>query len=41
VVANIAAIAMRSGLSVEKLREMPLGQPSASDALMSTLRKLV
>ena len=40
VVANIAAIAIRSGLSVEKLREMPLAQPSASEALMSTLRKL-
>jgi dihydrolipoamide dehydrogenase len=40
VVANIAAIAMRSGLSVERLREMPLVQPSASEVLMSTLRKL-
>jgi len=40
VIANIAAIAMRSGLTVEKLREMPLVQPSASEALMSTLRKL-
>jgi dihydrolipoamide dehydrogenase len=40
VIANIAAIAMRSGLSVEKLREIPLAQPSASEALMSTLRKL-
>jgi dihydrolipoamide dehydrogenase len=40
VIANIAAIAMRSGLSVEELREMPLAQPSASEALMSTLRKL-
>ena len=40
VIANIATIAMRSGLSVEKLREMPLVQPSASEALMSTLRKL-
>ncbi|HET9376218.1 MAG TPA: NAD(P)/FAD-dependent oxidoreductase [Chthoniobacterales bacterium] len=40
VVANIAAIAIRSGLSVEKLREMPLAQPSASEALLSTLRKL-
>jgi dihydrolipoamide dehydrogenase len=40
VLANIVAIAMRSGLSVEKLREMPLAQPSASEALMSTLRKL-
>jgi dihydrolipoamide dehydrogenase len=40
VVTNIAAIAMRSGLSVEKLREMPLVQPSASEVLMSILRKL-
>jgi dihydrolipoamide dehydrogenase len=40
VIANIAAIAIRSGLSVEKLRDMPLAQPSASEALMSTLRKL-
>ncbi len=40
VVANIAAIAMRSGLSVEEFREIPLAQPSASEALMSTLRKL-
>jgi dihydrolipoamide dehydrogenase len=40
VVVNIAAIAMRSGLSVEKLREIPLAQPSDSEALMSTLRKL-
>jgi dihydrolipoamide dehydrogenase len=40
VIANIATIAMRSGLSVEKLRDIPLVQPSASEALMSTLRKL-
>jgi dihydrolipoamide dehydrogenase len=40
VIANTAAIAMRSGFTVEKLREMPLVQPSASEALMSTLRKL-
>jgi dihydrolipoamide dehydrogenase len=40
VIANIAAIAMRSGLSVEKLRDMPLVQPSASEALMTILRKL-
>jgi pyruvate/2-oxoglutarate dehydrogenase complex dihydrolipoamide dehydrogenase (E3) component len=40
VIVNIAAIAMRSGLSVEKLREMPLTQPSAAEALMATLRKL-
>jgi dihydrolipoamide dehydrogenase len=40
VIANVAAIAIRSGLSVETLCEMPLVQPSASEALMSTLRKL-
>jgi dihydrolipoamide dehydrogenase len=40
VIANIAAIAMRSGLSIDKLREIPPAQPSASEALMSTLRKL-
>jgi dihydrolipoamide dehydrogenase len=39
-IVNIAAIAMRSGLSVEKLRDIPLAQPSASEALMSILRKL-
>jgi dihydrolipoamide dehydrogenase len=39
-IVNIAAIAMRSGLSVEKLHDIPLAQPSASEALMSILRKL-
>jgi dihydrolipoamide dehydrogenase len=41
VIANIAAIAMYSGLDIEKLREISLVQPSAADALMSALRKLV
>ncbi len=40
VIVNIATIAIRSGLTVEKLREMPLVQPSASEALMGVLRKL-
>ena len=40
VIANIAAIAMSSGMGVEKLREISLVQPSASEALMSVLRKL-
>jgi len=40
VIANCAAIAMRSGLGVDKLREFPLAQPSAVDALLSALRKL-
>jgi hypothetical protein len=31
---------MRSGLTVDKLREIPLAQPSASDVLMAILRKL-
>jgi dihydrolipoamide dehydrogenase len=39
-IVNVAAIAMRSGVSIDKLREIPLAQPSASEALMSTLRKL-
>jgi dihydrolipoamide dehydrogenase len=39
VIANSAAIAMRSGLAVDKLREFPLAQPSAMDALLSALRK--
>ena len=40
VIANIAAIAMNAGLDVGKLREISLVQPSASEALMSALRKL-
>ena len=40
VIVNIATIAMRSGLSVDKLRQIPLSQHAASEALMSTLRKL-
>jgi pyruvate/2-oxoglutarate dehydrogenase complex dihydrolipoamide dehydrogenase (E3) component len=40
VIVNIATIAMRSGLSVDKFRQIPLSQPAASEALMSTLRKL-
>ena len=40
VIVNIAAIAMNAGLGVEKLREISLVQPSASEALMSALRKL-
>ena len=39
-IANIAAIAIESGLSVKNLREIPLAQPSAIEALMVTLRKL-
>jgi len=40
VIVNIATIAMRSGLSVDKFKQIPLSQPAASEALMSTLRKL-
>jgi dihydrolipoamide dehydrogenase len=39
-IANSVAIAMESGLSVKKLREIPFAQPSAMEALMATLRKL-
>jgi dihydrolipoamide dehydrogenase len=39
-IANSAAIAIESGLSVKKLREIPMSQPSALEALMATLRKL-
>ena len=40
VIANCAAIAIESGISVKNLREIPLTQPSAMEALMATLRKL-
>jgi dihydrolipoamide dehydrogenase len=39
-IVNSAAIAIESGLSVKKLREIPMTQPSALEALMATLRKL-
>lgn len=39
-IVNSAAIAIESGLSVKKLWKIPLTQPSAMEALMSTLRKL-
>jgi dihydrolipoamide dehydrogenase len=40
VIANTAALAMRVGLTVEYLRDIPLAQPSATDALLSVVRKL-
>jgi dihydrolipoamide dehydrogenase len=40
VIVNIATIAMRSELTVEQLLQMPLVQPSASEALMAILRKV-
>jgi pyruvate/2-oxoglutarate dehydrogenase complex dihydrolipoamide dehydrogenase (E3) component len=39
VIVNIATIAIRSRLTVEQLLQMPLVQPSASEALMGILRK--
>jgi len=33
-------IAIESGLSVKKLRDIPMTQPSALEGLMATLRKL-
>jgi dihydrolipoamide dehydrogenase len=38
VIVNIATIAMRSALTIDQLRRMPLVQPSASEALMAILR---
>ena len=40
VIANCASIAIESGMSVKNLCEIPMTQPSAMEALMSTLRKL-
>jgi dihydrolipoamide dehydrogenase len=40
VIVNIATIAMRSQLTVDELLQMPLVQPSASEALMAILRKV-
>ncbi len=39
VIVNIATIAMKSELTVDQLLQMPLLQPSASEALMNILRK--
>jgi len=39
-IANSAAIAIESGLSVKKLRDIPMTRPSALEGLMATLRKL-
>lgn len=39
VIVNLATIAMRSQLTIDQLLEMPLIQPSASEALMAILRK--
>src|SRR6516164_11068955 len=40
VIANIASIAIRLQTPIDQLREIPLAQPSAADALMATLRKI-
>jgi dihydrolipoamide dehydrogenase len=40
VIANIASIAIRLKAPVDQLRETPLAQPSAADALIAVLRKL-
>jgi dihydrolipoyl dehydrogenase len=40
VIVNIATIAMSSGLTIDQLRQMPLIQPSASEALMAVLRQV-
>ena len=39
VIVNIATIAIRSGLTVDQLLQMPMVQPSASEALMAIVRK--
>jgi dihydrolipoamide dehydrogenase len=39
-IASSAAIGIESGLSVKNLREIPLTEPSAMEALMATLRKM-
>jgi pyruvate/2-oxoglutarate dehydrogenase complex dihydrolipoamide dehydrogenase (E3) component len=40
VISNIASIAIRLEMSIDQLRDIPLAQPSAADALMATLRKI-
>jgi pyruvate/2-oxoglutarate dehydrogenase complex dihydrolipoamide dehydrogenase (E3) component len=40
VIANIASIAIRLETPIDQLRDIPLAQPSAVDALMATLRKI-
>lgn len=38
VIANVAAIAIHSQMPIEELRDIPMAQPSAADALINTLR---
>jgi hypothetical protein len=40
VISNIASIAIRLETSIDQLRDIPLAQPSAADALMAVLRKI-
>jgi dihydrolipoamide dehydrogenase len=40
VISNIASIAIRLETPIDQLRDIPLAQPSAADALMATLRKI-
>jgi pyruvate/2-oxoglutarate dehydrogenase complex dihydrolipoamide dehydrogenase (E3) component len=40
VISNIASIAIRLEMPIDQLRDIPLAQPSAADALMATLRKI-
>ena len=40
VIANIASMAVRSEMPIDQLRDIPLAQPSAADALMGMLRKI-
>jgi dihydrolipoamide dehydrogenase len=40
VISNIASIAIRLEASIDQLRDIPLAQPSAADALMAILRKI-
>ena len=37
---DIASIAIRLEMPIDQLRDIPLAQPSAADALMATLRKI-
>jgi pyruvate/2-oxoglutarate dehydrogenase complex dihydrolipoamide dehydrogenase (E3) component len=39
VIANLAAIAIRLKTPIEELRETPMAQPSAADALLKKLRQ--
>jgi dihydrolipoamide dehydrogenase len=40
VIANVAAIAIHSKMPIDELREIPMAQPSAADALINTLRTI-